>query len=115
MLIIIGTAGSREKNIVSGITPAVNNSPTTTNTTFSARSRCIAPSSLLHAAHSPDIASLRAEAVEHDPSPVRRPDGVVDPHVRVGEFVDLLRLSSVDWRNPEYLVPYYIHDAGAIR
>jgi hypothetical protein len=38
MLIIIGTAGSREKNIVSGTTPAVNNSPTTTNTIFSVRS-----------------------------------------------------------------------------
>src|SRR5262249_10357837 len=43
MLIIIGTAGSREKNIVSGITPAVNNNPTTTNTTFSARSRRMVP------------------------------------------------------------------------
>jgi hypothetical protein len=30
-----GTAGSRKKNIVSGITPAVNNNPTT-NTVFSA-------------------------------------------------------------------------------
>jgi hypothetical protein len=39
MLIIMGTAGSREKNIVSGTTPAVNNNPTTTNTIFSARSR----------------------------------------------------------------------------
>jgi eukaryotic-like serine/threonine-protein kinase len=34
MLINMGTAGSREKNIVSGITPAVNNNPTTTSTTF---------------------------------------------------------------------------------
>src|SRR4029077_10036877 len=30
---------SRENNIVSGTTPAVNNNPTTTNTIFSARSR----------------------------------------------------------------------------
>src|SRR5467141_1882367 len=115
MLIIMGTAGSREKNIVSGTTPAVNNNPTTTNTIFSARSRRMVPSSLFHATNSPDVASLRAEAIEHDPPTVRRPDRIVDPHVRVGEFVDLLRLSSVDWRNPEYLVPYNIHDAGAIR
>jgi len=39
MLIIIGTAGSREKNIVSGITPAANNNPTTTNTILNVRSR----------------------------------------------------------------------------
>src|SRR5580704_744880 len=39
MLIIIGTAGSREKNIVSATTPAVNNNPTITNTILSARSR----------------------------------------------------------------------------
>jgi hypothetical protein len=44
MLIIIGTAGSREKNIVSGTTPAVNNNPATTNTIFSARSRRMVPS-----------------------------------------------------------------------
>src|SRR5208282_952674 len=44
MLIIIGTAGSREKNIVSGTTPAVNNNPTITSTTFSARSRFMVPS-----------------------------------------------------------------------
>src|SRR5215472_2533748 len=31
MLIIIATAGSREKNIVSGTTPAINNNPTTTS------------------------------------------------------------------------------------
>ena len=34
MLIIIGTAGSREKNIVSGTTPAVNNSSTASNTPY---------------------------------------------------------------------------------
>src|ERR1700753_1394701 len=73
------------------------------------------PSSLLHPAHSPDVASLRAEAVEHHPFPVRRPDRVVDSYVGVGKFVDLLRLPSVHWRTPEYLVPYDIHDAGAIR
>jgi hypothetical protein len=42
MLMIIGTAGSREKNIVSGITPAMNNSPTNTKTIFSVRSRSMA-------------------------------------------------------------------------
>src|SRR5205809_742189 len=45
MLIIIDTAGSREKNIVNGTTPAVNNNPTTTNTIFSARSRRMVPPS----------------------------------------------------------------------
>src|SRR5579862_890022 len=39
MLMIIGTAGSREKNIVSGTNPAVNNNPTTTNAIFNSRSR----------------------------------------------------------------------------
>jgi hypothetical protein len=39
MLMIIDTAGSREKNTVSGMTPAVNSNPTTTNTIFSVRSR----------------------------------------------------------------------------
>ena len=43
MLIIIGTADYREKNIVSGTTPAVNNNPTTTNTILSARSRRMVP------------------------------------------------------------------------
>jgi len=42
---VMGTAGSREKKIVSGTTPAVNNKPTTTNTILSARSRFIVPSS----------------------------------------------------------------------
>src|SRR5437868_10249196 len=47
MLIIIGTAGSREKNTASVTTPAVNNNPTTINTIFSARSRRIVPPRLL--------------------------------------------------------------------
>src|SRR5580658_1310767 len=51
MLIIIGTAGSREKNIVSGITPAVNNNPTTTNTVFNARSRTMLTSLSLSNQH----------------------------------------------------------------
>jgi hypothetical protein len=44
MLINMGTEGSREKNIVSGTTPAVNNNPTITNTAFNARSRIMLPS-----------------------------------------------------------------------
>jgi hypothetical protein len=40
-LIIIDTAGSREKNNVSGITPAVNNSPTKPITIFSVPDRTI--------------------------------------------------------------------------
>jgi hypothetical protein len=46
MLIMIGTAGSREKNIVSGTTPAMNNNPTRSKTIFSARSRRLVPSLL---------------------------------------------------------------------
>jgi hypothetical protein len=40
----MGTEGSREKNIVSGTTPAVNNNPTSTSTIFSARFRFMVPS-----------------------------------------------------------------------
>src|SRR5271167_3863260 len=75
----------------------------------------VPPSLSLHAVDSPDVASLRSETVEHHPSSVRRPDWVVDPHVRVGEFVDSFWLSAVDWRDPEHLVTHDIHDARAIR
>src|SRR5580700_762725 len=44
MLINMGTEGSRENNMVSGTTPAVNNNPTTTNTAFNVRSRTMLPS-----------------------------------------------------------------------
>src|SRR5215469_9555387 len=71
--------------------------PTNTNTTFNAPSRFIVPSSLLHSAYSPDVASLRTEAVEHHPPAVRRPDGIVDPHARIGKFVNLLGLAPADW------------------
>jgi hypothetical protein len=40
----MGTEGSREKNIVSRTTPAVNNNPTSTSTIFSARFRFMVPS-----------------------------------------------------------------------
>src|ERR1700735_3050734 len=56
----------------------------------------------LHATHSPDVTSLWPEAIKQDPLSIRRPDGVVDPYVGVGEFVHHLRISARHRRNPQY-------------
>src|ERR1700722_1292456 len=91
MLIIIDTAGSREKNIVSGITPAVNNNPTTTNTAFNAPSRTMLTSlwspQLLHGSASsyctfayPPFACFRAR-IRQACADFEMAGGV--PHVRL--------------------------------
>ena len=43
--------------------------------------------------HEPDVASLRPEAIDENPPPVRRPDGVVDAGVGLVEREDLLGLA----------------------
>src|SRR5260370_16765776 len=69
----------------------------------------------LDAGHSPDVASLRSEAVEQHPRPVRRPYRVVNSDFRVGKFVDLFRLPAFDRRHPEDPVAYNVHNPGAVR
>ena len=42
--------------------------------------------------HHPNITSLRSEAIEKDPVPVRRPDRIVDAHIRILKFKNPLGL-----------------------
>src|ERR1700683_2505749 len=69
---------------------------------------------LLHAAHSPDVASLWPEAIKQDPLPIRRRDGIVNSDVGVGKLADHFRISAAHWRNPQHPVARDVHNARMV-